>query len=404
MPRVPTAPARPAAAAAALLCAAALALAGAPAAAAAPDGPARVERAVAEGARVRLDSGEDVATALYSLRIDDAASVAAYGAALDGEVDHSAAYVESGFEALEAPEDAAGPVAWVVAHSYPAVDLEDLDAPGAGGLDEGQAIAATQAAVWHFTDGAELAGPGGSGGNDPRVERFYRHLVAGAERASEAPAAPTLALEPGRITGADPAAPLGPLRVSTTGTGPVRVEVNGAPGARLADAEGETVAEVADGEEFYLHVPADPGAGVATVHARAGTAALSPGRAFSGRDGVATLPVVAAEEALTGASAEVKADWAAPSADGGASGPGAPAMPEASPHTPARERPEAAAPSAAPSASPSPAAPGGGAAQAEDSGGLALTGTWLGGLLAIGGGLAAAGLAAVVAARLLKRR
>ncbi|MDA2814802.1 thioester domain-containing protein, partial [Nocardiopsis sp. RSe5-2] len=224
MPRALTAaPARPAAAAAALFGAAVLACAGAPAAAAAPDGPARVERAVAEGAQVRLESGESVDTALYSLRIDDSASVAAYGAALGGEVDHSAAYVESGFDALEAPLDAAGPVAWVVANSYPAVGLEELEAPGARGLNESQAIAATQAAVWHFTDGAELAGPGGSGGNDPGVERFYRHLVSGAERAPDAPAAPTLALTPGRISGADPAAPLGPLRVSTTGTGPVRV-------------------------------------------------------------------------------------------------------------------------------------------------------------------------------------
>ncbi|MDA2811504.1 TQXA domain-containing protein, partial [Nocardiopsis sp. RSe5-2] len=168
-------------------------------------------------------------------------------------------------------------------------------------------------------------------------------------------------------------------------------------------AEGETVSEVSDGEEFYLHVPADPGAGVATVHARAGTAALSPGRAFSGRDGVATLPVVAAEEALTGASAEVKADWSASGADGGAAGPDAPAMPEASSHAPVRELPEAP-PSPAPSASPSPAAPGDGAAGAEASDGLALTGTWLGGLLVIGGGLVAAGAAAVVAARLLRRR
>ncbi|MDA2804356.1 thioester domain-containing protein [Nocardiopsis suaedae] len=401
MPRTPTAaPARPAAAAAALLGAAALACSGAPAAAASPDGPARVERAVTEGAQVHLESGDSVATALYSLRIDDSASVPAYGADLDGEVDHSAAYVESGFEALEAPEDAAGPVAWVVAHSYPSVGLEDLDAPGAGGLNESQAIAATQAAVWHFTDGAELAGPGGSGGNDPRVERFYRHLVSEAERAPDAPAAPTLALAPDRISGADPAAPLGPLRVSTTGTGPVRVAVNGAPGARLADADGETVSEVADGEEFYLHVPADPGAGVATVHARAGTAALSPGRAFSGRDGVATLPVVAADEALTGASAEVKADWSAPAPEGA---PGAAPMPQASSHVPARERPEAPS-SPAPPPSPAPAAPEGGAADTEASGGLALTGTWLGGLLAIGGGLAAAGAAALVAARLLKRR
>ncbi|WP_017559743.1 thioester domain-containing protein [Nocardiopsis baichengensis] len=393
----------PARAAAALLGAAVLACAGAPPAAAAPDGTARVEREQTPGAQVHLEDGGEVPTVLYSVRVDDSASVAAYGAALEGEADHSAAYVETGFTALEAPADAAGPVAWVVANSYPARPLEELSGPGSDGLSEEQAIAATQAAVWHFTDGADLAGPGASGGNDARVERYYRHLVTGAQSAAPAPAPPTLDLEPRRIEGADPAAPLGPLRVSTTSTGPVRVAVNGAPGARLADASGATVAEVAEGDEFYLHVPQEPGAGVATVHARASTAALLPGRAFAGRNGVATLPVVAAEEVPTGSSAQVKADWAA--TESRAPGAGTPPPESApSPQAPAREQagaPESPSPSASAA---SPAAPPPAAEGARSTGPLAFTGTWAGQLVALGAGLLGVGAAAVLAARLLRRR
>lgn len=400
MPRAPFRP-RPLAGLAAALLTAGILVPAAPAAA--QDGPARVEREAVAGAEVRLAGGETAQTALYRLRVDDDTSLSAYGAVLSdgpdrlsGEPDRSAAYVESGWDSVpgEHPAgDPAGPVAWIVRNSYPELPVEELgERSGAGGLSAEQAIAATQTAIWHYTEGAEPAA--GQKGNDPAVLEVYRHLVTEAEGADEPAAAPSLSVTPERIQGADPTSPIGPMKARTTGAGPVSLQVGGAEGARLTDASGSTVAQVEDGEEFFLEVPEGSGAGVATVHASTTAATVQSGRPFVGKDGVTTLPLVTAEEGVTGSSAAIKADWNAPAREPVPSAdPALEPLPSASP---------AETPSAAPSPEPSPdASASPGSPEPERRGPLALTGTWLGALIGIGALLVVGGAAAML---LFRRR
>ncbi|WP_017594711.1 thioester domain-containing protein [Nocardiopsis potens] len=371
--------------------------------AAAQDGPARVEREAVPGAEVRLAGGETAETALYRLRVDDDTSLSAYGAVRSDEPDRSTAYVESGWNAVpgEHPSgDPAGPVAWIVRNSYPELEVEELaERSGAGGLSAEQAIAATQTAIWHYTEGAEpAAGKGkGKGGNHPAVLEVYRYLVDGAQGSDEPAAAPSLSVTPERIQGADPTSPIGPMKARTTGTGPVSLRVGGAEGARLTDASGETVTEVGDGEEFYLEVPEGSGAGVATVHASTTAATVQSGRAFVGKDGVTTLPLVIAEEGVTEGTAAIKADWNAPAREPApVTDPTLEPLPSASPAEPP---PAAAPPAPSPEESASPASP-----EPERRGPLALTGTWLGALIGIGALLVLGGAAAMLLFRRRSRR
>jgi TQXA domain-containing protein len=371
---------------AAVLCAAAAIGAGAVPASAA-EGVIRVDPAPVAGAPVRLADGVSAETALYRLLVDGAASVPAYGAALGDGVDVGAAYDETAWTAPAAPTPDPGPLTWIVRNSYPRLDLDRLRAEsGVPGLTEEAAIAGTQAAVWHYTDGTDLAAAGG--GNAPEVRALYDHLVAGAVVHGAATAPPTLSVTPERVEGADPAGPIGPLTVRTTAAGPVAVSVRGAPGVRLTDAEGAEVTRVADGAEFELRVDPSVPEGVATVYASAEDAAVAPGLLFTGRDGVQTRPLVTAGSAVAEATVAVTVDWSA----------AAPSPPPAA----EAPSPSPAAPTESPSARPEPAATPSAAAGTDGrrpEGGLAFTGTWAGGLLAIGAGLLAVGAAAMYAGR-----
>ncbi|MDA0563081.1 thioester domain-containing protein [Streptomonospora sp. S1-112] len=388
--------------------AAALALAvatGAPAPAAAED-LSRVAPDSTPGATVLLAGGEAAETTLYRLAVGEGAEVAAYCADVSTSVRPEAAYVEAAWSDPLAPAgaaDSAGAVGWIAAHSYPNVDLADLRAEsGARALTEAQAIAGTQAAIWHFTNGLALesgrGGRGGGAGNAVPTVRLYEHLVAGAAETERPAPEPGLRVTPERVKRADPAEPIGPLTVHTSALGPVSVWVRGAPEGRLTDADGDAVARLGDGDRFYLRLPTDAGAGVATVYAGVADSVVAPGRLFVGRDGVSTQPLVAAGSAMAGATASVKVDWA-PAEPGAPSAPASPA-PEAEPAAPA---PSSAPPSTAPERTePSPSGSTDPMVVAEDRRPperLASTGTWLGTIVIVGLALVAVGAAALYLGR-----
>ncbi|MUL42699.1 TQXA domain-containing protein [Streptomonospora sp. PA3] len=384
--------------------AAALALAaGTPSPASAQD-IARVGPEAESGATIRLEGGDAAKTSLYRLMVDEDTAVAAYCADISTSVNPRAAYTESSWDADSAPAvHAAAPAAlnWITAHSYPSVDLERLrEESGVPGVNQAQAIAATQAAVWHHTNGIDLAqGPGrGSAGNAAPMRELYDYLLEGARLNAGAEPEATLALTPGRVERADPAAPIGPFTVHTTSPGPVAVWVGGARNGQLTGPGGEPVEQVGDGGEFFLRLPPQTPTGVATVYARVTDARVRPGRLFVGKDGVQTQPLVAADTAATGATAAVKVDWVSEEA-------AAEERPE--PESPGTEdgdqdADEAAPP--APSASPAqtPAASPTEVVVAEDrrpEDNLARTGTWLGTILIVGLALVAVGAAVLYLTR-----
>ncbi|MFD6949277.1 peptidase [Nocardiopsis sp. TSRI0078] len=375
---------------AALLSSAALVgtLVGVPAASA--DDFSRVDRDPVAGAVLVLADGREADTALFSLRVGAQNSVPAYTAASDGEMLPHAAYVESTWsdspQWTETPQKTDPPdrANWIVSHSYPSVDLPALaERAGLPQLDEQQAIAGTQAALWHVLDGAEPDREA----NDAAVVALYDHLVEGSTSASDTTASRSLDVTPEHLEAVAPEAPLGPLTVHSSGADPVEVSVRGAPVSWLVDGDGEQVTRILDGEEVFLEVdPSSAPAGVATLHVRGQDVPLPQGRLFTGRDGVRTRPLVTAEAGTATSSATATFTWHPEQS--GEPGTGETSDPAAEAEEPPvlGEAEQESAPEEERQQEP-PAA--------EDripEDGLAHTGTWLSGLLVIAGALVVSGL------------
>lgn len=346
----------------------------------------RVDHDPVPGTPLVLDSGEQAETALFSLRVAGHDSVRAYTAAIDGEVRTRTAYVEASWS--EAPEwnqvpEASDPVDrahWVVSHSYPYVPLPPLaERAGLDALDEEQAIAATQAALWHVLDEIELDRES----NDEAVLDVYDHLLLGSADAEDIDTARSLDLSPAQMEQASPGEPMGPLSVAGTGTEPLRLSLRGAPDSWLVDAGGAQVTQAHDGDEVYLDVDPSVPSGVATLHVRGQDLPLPEGGLFIGRDGVRTQPLVTAEEGRVAGTATATFTWYPANEE----------VPEATeepaedePSTP--EEPEA-------TASPEKVA----SDDRISDGLLAGTGTWLSGLLIVAGALVVSGLIILVLGR-----
>lgn len=368
-------------------------LIGAPAADA--DDFSRVDRDPVEGAVLVLDDGREVGTALFSLRVAEHSSVRAYTVTADEEVHPYAAYVES--EWSDSPEwtetpgetDPADRANWIVSHSYPAVDLASLpEGEDLSQLDEARAIAGTQAALWRVLNGVEPD----PDANDPAVVALYDHLVQGSADAADNTASRSLDVSPSHVEAVAPEEPLGPLTVYSSGAEPVSVSVRGAPASWLVGGDGEQVTQVGDGEQVFLDVDPEVPAGVATLHLHGRDFPLPQGRLFTGRDGVRTRPLVTAEAGSATSSAAATFTWHPEQTEEPVAGESPGPVPEEE-----LPSPEEATQEEVPAEEVSPPAED---RIPEDD--LALTGTWLSGLLVIAGALVVSGLIILVLGR--KRR
>ncbi|MFD4641698.1 Cys-Gln thioester bond-forming surface protein [Lentzea sp. NPDC058436] len=282
-----------------------------------------------------------------------------------------------------------GKVLWILKRSYPTLSVDAVkDAFKIKNLDKKDIIGATQAAIWHFSDGAELAD---TKQNDGEMVELYKRFLAEAQ--PEAEPKPTLVIEPESQSGKS-GDKIGPFKVTTTAS-EVKLTANLPEGVTITDAQGNPLAVQKKGDnlavqgtgdkisEFFVNVPKDAKDGEATFKLSA-EATLSEGRLFvagdkksGGDDGVAQSLVVAQPQKVK-VEKEAKANWKV-----GAT----PTQPTTTTTTaPATTTPETTTP--ATSTTPANPAPGGG----EDN--LASTGAsimWplLGGLVLVGAGAGA---------------
>jgi len=162
--------------------------------------------------------------------------------------------------------DVQAKVGWILTHSFPRVDLATLGRTiGVTGLTERQAIAGTQGAIWHFTDGRTI-----SGNNSATVRAVYAHLTGPANTGlPENQVRPTVALT-GPADASVAGAPAGPVQVRTNqpSVTVVATATSGA-GHPVVDGDGLPVdlTAVADGQELWVQVPVDADAGSVTFSA-----------------------------------------------------------------------------------------------------------------------------------------
>jgi len=155
-----------------------------------------------------------------------------------------------------------GKVLWVLAHSYPALSLEDFGAAaGVPGISQNDAIEAAQYAIWRYTD---LNFDAAWAWETPDSETAYWYLVNGANASSGA--------TPAVVTASVSAS--GAAQVAGTLVGPFVVSTNQAavsasvtPSLPMTDASGNVIdaASLVDGQEFYLDLRSSTTAGSATV-------------------------------------------------------------------------------------------------------------------------------------------
>lgn len=204
---------------------------------------------------------------------------------------------------------------WVLNNSYPKIgDLDSL--AGAAGIAKGQldvpeAVAATQAAIWHYSNGAQLPGKDKQGDKQAaEILKLYTYLTGAKNTGIEEPK-PSLRLEPNAAQGAPGAEPIGPLKVTTNATGSVTVKVKGqAPeGVSIVGKDGKPVADAKNGTELYAKVPAGTAPGKLEITAETKTA-ISIGRVFIGKNRKDTQTLISAGASEVKASAKGSFTWA----------------------------------------------------------------------------------------------
>ncbi|SDH25870.1 LPXTG-motif cell wall anchor domain-containing protein/TQXA domain-containing protein [Lentzea fradiae] len=272
------------------------------------------------------NKSEKQGTSVIKLRIDDEkdrTNVLAYCVELptplkDGDVLKEVPWDKHPNKNTKFKGDNPGKVLWVLNRSYPNKSVDEIkkafDVPK---LDKKDVIAATQAALWHFSDDAELEVDNKK--NDSDVVDLYKKLISQAQVEAEAPK-PTLNIDPASQSG-KAGQKIGPFKVTTTAT-EVKVTANLPEGVTLVDADGSPLAVQKKDElavqgtgdkvsEFFVNVPEGSKDGKASFKLSA-EAEIALGRLFvahDGKDDGVAQSLVVAQPQKVKVETEAKADW-----------------------------------------------------------------------------------------------
>ena len=157
--------------------------------------------------------------------------------------------------------DVQAKVAWIAQRSYPEVDLAKVaEAAGIKDLSAADAITATQAAIWHFTNDFNYTGLNGADeATGKRVEALYKYLTGDKNVGLKETDKPTVEIkgENGTFKAGDP---VGPIRFESN---QATVKLTNELKYELVDKDGKAVDKnaVPTGTDLFLKVPADAPAG-----------------------------------------------------------------------------------------------------------------------------------------------
>ena len=263
-----------------------------------------------------LVNGEPYGTYLYDVDIGDAQGhLTAYCVDFHNNYHPGVPLQEAPWADLASLTTEGASINWAMHHSYPFLPLTEAETTSGlafnGGLSAAEAIAATQAALWLFSDGIPLAGTDvrGTAAEQADVAAMYGYLTGAANTGLPTGAEPTLDLQIATTVGIA-GTPIGPITVTTTSE-TVDINAVGFDGAILVDANGTPVGSATNGAEVYVDVPDEAVGGAVTVSATA-TSVAQVGRLFTPADAstpAATqlLAVAAVEE--TDVHAEIPVAW-----------------------------------------------------------------------------------------------
>lgn len=261
------------------------------------------------GVTVMID-GQRTQTTLLGLELEDHTVLQTYCVELDVNARRHAQlaeapwsdYPDAGEQFNAHPEK----VLWILHSSYPNVTLGDLSGKAGAQLDEAEAIAGTQAAIWHLSNGADLDATG----NPADVVALYDYLTGAANTGIAQQPPVSLSITPADRVEAQVGSAAGPFTVHTTAA-EVTLTVHGPDGVHAVGPGGVPLTTVADGTQFWLSAPAGGATGEAEVSAAA-KAEVQKGRLFVGVDNDAhpTQTLIVAANTKAAVKARSSARWA----------------------------------------------------------------------------------------------
>ncbi|WP_410641393.1 Cys-Gln thioester bond-forming surface protein [Amycolatopsis sp. lyj-346] len=312
----------------AVLAAAAAVMAGAPAALA-DDGAARgrvIEDASTVGYRINLEGGGDPIAKLFGFKLSDGKSLKLYCVQITVDMRTDVDMIERPWNKYPVADSPftknSDKLNWVLHHGYPGIKLDALEAALGkqgvkvhDGVSEQEAIAATQAAVWHFSDGVNLdlkkplaeANPAEVNAD---VAALYSYLIGDQNKGIGAQPKPTLNIA-GPKTEGKAGDKIGPFEVATSGD-VTSLTTELPEGVKVTDADGKELktADVKDGSKLFVDVPAGtkPGKGSFALKV---TGELETGRLFVAEN-YARQPaqsLIVADSEKTQVTANAAASW-----------------------------------------------------------------------------------------------
>jgi TQXA domain-containing protein len=261
---------------------------------------------VESGHQVSMD-GTTIGTTIFGLTLHDGTVLSTYCIDFETPIRSNAKYIEDDWANYPGKGDFTEPgkVHWILQNSYPQVDVDSLaENTGVEGLTADDALAATQAAIWHFSNGKNLD----EGSATEQVDALYHHLIENAEDLpqSEEPE-PSLAFDPAEAEGLAGEI-VGEFSVATN-AGTVDLVLDGPEGLEIVDMEGNPLDSVGDGDVFGVQVPEGAEPGEATVSGAA-SASVEVGRLFKGKKKFKeTQTLITAEGESTEVEAAVQVSW-----------------------------------------------------------------------------------------------
>ncbi len=215
-------------------------------------------------------------------------------------------------------------VNWILHNSYPLQDPSVLSEKTGRDIDSREAIAATQGAIWSYTDGAKLKKDPTKDKNpvvDADVKAVFDYLTGSANVGIEQQPAETLTIkvDPKELSGKAGGELIGPFTVVTTAD-TVMLEAELPEGVTLTDADGAAIPSATEGDfsaravevktsDVYVKVAEGTEAGEVKFTVKA-NAVLQHGRLFVSSDSKQeTQSLIIAKPTTVKVEDEAKAKW-----------------------------------------------------------------------------------------------
>jgi TQXA domain-containing protein/LPXTG-motif cell wall-anchored protein len=278
------------------------------------------------GYRLNLGKGGDYIAELFEMKLSNGSTLKLYCVQITVGLRTDVDMVERPWNKYPAKgpfQENSAKINWVLHHGYPGTGLDAIgSALGKagvtvhGGVSEREAIAATQAAVWHFSDGVNLdatkpLAEENSADANADVAALYAYFTGDQNKGLDAQPKPTLNVAADKTEGTA-GSKIGPFSVATSGD--ITALTSQLPdGVKLTDADGKELkaADVKDGSKLYVDVATGtkPGKGAFELKA---SGELDTGRLFVSEN-YAKQPaqsLIVADSEKTEVTANAAASWA----------------------------------------------------------------------------------------------